>query len=41
MSNSSKMFCEKKGRYRLAFKTRERAKFFIDNYDEFMDGEVE
>lgn len=41
MSNSSKMFCEKKGRYRLAFKTRERAKFFIDNYDEIMDGEVE
>lgn len=40
MSNS-KMFCEKKGRYRLAFKTRERAKFFIDNYDEIMEGEVE
>lgn len=40
MSNS-KMFCEKKGRYRMAFKTRERAKFFIDNYDEIMEGEVE
>ena len=40
MSNS-KMFCEKKGSYRLAFKTRERAKFFIDNYDEIMEGEVE
>lgn len=40
MSNS-KMFCEKKGRCRLAFKTRERADFFIEHYDEIMEGEVE
>ena len=39
--SSSKMFCEKKGRYRMAFKTRERADFFIGHYDEIMDGEVE
>lgn len=39
--SSSKMFCEKKGRYRMAFKTRERADFFIEHYDEIMEGEVE
>lgn len=35
------MFCEKKGRYRMAFKTRERAGFFIEHYDEIMQTEVE
>lgn len=38
---SNKMFCEKKGSYRMAFKTRERADFFIEHYDEIMEGEVE
>ena len=33
----SKVFCEKKGRYRIAFKTREKADFFIEHYDEYME----
>ena len=38
----AKVFCEKKGRNRIAFKTREKADFFIEHYDEYMEGvEVE
>lgn len=33
----SKVFCEKKGKYRIAFKTRERADFFIEHCDEYME----
>lgn len=34
----AKVFCEKKGRYRVAFKTREKADSFIEHYDEQMEG---
>ena len=33
----SKVFCEKKGKYRIAFKTREKANFFIEHFDEFVE----
>lgn len=39
--SSSKMFCEKKGRNRMAFQTRERANFFIEHFDDMIEGEVE
>ena len=35
---SSKVFCEKKGKCRSAFKTREKADFFIKNFDQYMEG---
>lgn len=31
----NKTFCEKKGRFRLAFKTRDKADYFIGHYDEW------
>lgn len=34
----AKVFCEKKGKYRAAFKTREKADFFIKNFDLYMEG---
>lgn len=33
-----KVFCEKKGKYRSAFRTREKADFFIKNFDLYMEG---
>lgn len=37
----NKVFCEKKGRFRLAFNTREKADYFIGNYEEMVEGEIE
>lgn len=33
----SKVFCEKKGKYRIAFKTREKANFFIEHSEEYLE----
>ena len=37
----NKTFCEKKGRYRLAFKTKDKADYFIENYGNSMDVDPE
>lgn len=38
MGIMGKVFCEKKGKYRAAFKTREKADSFIKNFDRHMEG---
>lgn len=37
----NKTFCEKKGRFRLAFKTRDKADYFVEHYGDSMDADME
>ena len=40
-SIKSKVFCDKKGKYRIAFRTKDKADKFIENYDGHVTGTIE